>query len=849
VGATDAASQAQVLEFYDPDRAAEITFRRRPSDRQAFLSAWFTQRQKLAGNGGAGLRILTGTITSPTLGAQLDSVLSHFPQARWHQWQPVSRDNIRKGSQLAFGEAVDTVPNLAAVDVLLAIDSDLLSSAPGHLRFARDLMSRRNPARTAQMSRIYAIESTVTLTGAVADHRFIADPREIPRLVSGLAARILNGESRPGLPQWLGTLGDDLIAHRGRALVHAGPDQPAEVHALIHAMNESLRARGATLDFIEPVTHAPVPDQQTSLRELVDDMSHGRVETLLILDSNPVFAAPGGLGFAAALSRVPFSLALCAFPDETFDATTWSLPMAHAWESWGDARAYDGTVSLLQPQALPLYDGISPHQVLALLDAPVEAQALGETLPIVQATWEVRLGGQFQTAWHDSLAAGVVPDTAATKVNPTLKTAGVQAILSGGRESSQPDLTLLLRPDPYLWDGRYANNPWLQELPRPISRLTWDNPLLIAPALAERLKLSNGDEVRLSIAGAHVLAPVWILPGQDATTLVGLLGFGRRRGGGVAEGSGVDYYPLMGRDGAPTLQKTGRRMSLASTDHHQLIFNVAGDLIKRGTLAEYRHDAHFLDSQEARAELYRWEPEGPAAWGMSIDLNACIGCNACVVACQAENNIPVVGKKQVIHEREMHWLRIDRYWEGRPEEPRILFQPVTCMHCEQAPCEVVCPVGATVHDSEGLNVMVYNRCVGTRFCSNNCPYKVRRFNYFAYTREEHRRPESRNPDVTVRGRGVMEKCTFCLQRIAAARITADRENRPVGPVITACQAACPSQAISFGNMRDPASEIAQRKQSPLQYALLAEQNTHPRLTYEARIDNPNPALGKHRGDV
>jgi molybdopterin-containing oxidoreductase family iron-sulfur binding subunit len=323
---------------------------------------------------------------------------------------------------------------------------------------------------------------------------------------------------------------------------------------------------------------------------------------------------------------------------------------------------------------------------------------------------------------------------------------------------------------------------------------------------------------------------------------VALLGSGRHDVGTVGSGAGFDFYPLTGRTDVPALEKAAGRVDLASTDHHNLIFNVSGDIVKHGTLAEYAKDPHFLASGEQEPHLYRWKPEGPAAWAMSVDLNACIGCNACVVACQAENNIPVVGKQQVIHEREMHWLRIDRYYEGSPVAPASYFQPMLCMQCEQAPCEVVCPVGATVHDSEGLNVMVYNRCVGTRFCSNNCPYKVRRFNYFDFAQEEQRPPQARNPDVTVRGRGVMEKCTFCLQRIAEARIAADRDNQPVGDVKTACQAACPTQAFTFGNMAAPESEVAKRKQSPLDYALLADQNTHPRVTYEARIRNPNPSI-------
>jgi molybdopterin-containing oxidoreductase family iron-sulfur binding subunit len=458
---------------------------------------------------------------------------------------------------------------------------------------------------------------------------------------------------------------------------------------------------------------------------------------------------------------------------------------------------------------------------------------------MVQSTWKSRMNGDFAQAWHDALANGVVSNTASPKANVSLR-ADV-----GSRKLPAPadqPLTILFRPDPSLWDGRYANNAWLQELPRPLTKLTWDNPLLIAPAKARQLKLRNGDTVRLSVGKAVMTVPIWIVPGQAPDCVVALLGSGRRHVGTVGENAGFDFYPLTGRNDLPSLEKTVGSVELACTDHHNLIFDMAGDIVRHGSLSRYAKEPRFLAGSEQEPQLYRWKPKGPAAWAMSVDLNACIGCNACVVACQSENNIPVVGKQQVIHEREMQWLRIDRYYEGNPDAPTSYFQPMLCMHCEQAPCEVVCPVGATVHDSEGLNVMVYNRCVGTRFCSNNCPYKVRRFNYFAFAQEEQRPPQSRNPDVTVRGRGVMEKCTFCLQRIAEARITADRENRPVGEVKTACQAACPTQAFSFGNMADPNSDVAKRKQSPLDYALLADQNTHPRVTYEARIRNPNPDL-------
>ena len=833
LGATDVFAQAQVLDFYDPDRSWGITEHGLPADRQNMLTALTAQRVRIGANHGAGFRILTGATTSPTLAAQLDALLSGLPEARWHQWQPISRDNVWKGAELAYGEPVEVIPKLDKADVVLAIDSDLLSSAPGHLRFARDFASRRNPTRTNKMLRLYAVEPTPTLTGSVADHRFIAGSRELHQVVTALAAGILQQSPPSAAPNWVGKVVADLTANPGRALVHLGPNQPPETHALVHAINNKLGATGATLDLIAPVAHSPI-DQAGSLNDLVEDMRAGKVSTLLIIDSNPAYAAPGALGFIEALKRVDFSLTLTVSPNETSEATVWGVPMAHAWETWSDARAYDGTTTILQPQALPLYQGISASGMLALF---IDAAPI-PTLDIVQATWKNRLGTDFGQGWHDALASGVVPNTASPKANVSL-------LPNAGQTPPPPSdhpLTILFRPDPHLWDGRYANNAWLQELPRPLTKLTWDNPLLISPGLARKLKLRNGHKVRLSIGDVSATAPVWIMPGQASDCIVALLGSGRRDVGSVGSEAGFDFYPLTGRTGEPSLAKAGGNVDLACTDHHNLILNVAGDIVRHGTLAEYEKEPHFLASGEQAPHLYRWKPEGPAAWAMSVDLNACIGCNACVVACQAENNIPVVGKQQVIHEREMHWLRIDRYYEGSPDASDSYFQPMLCMQCEQAPCEVVCPVGATVHDSEGLNVMVYNRCVGTRFCSNNCPYKVRRFNYFGFAQEEQRPPQARNPDVTVRGRGVMEKCTFCLQRIAEARIAADRDNRPVGEVKTACQAACPTQAFTFGNMAASDSDVAKRKQSPLDYALLADQNTHPRVTYEARIRNVNPSI-------
>ena len=823
LGGTSAIGQAQILGFYDPDRSRSLIRDGEPQAWSSLQTALAAERDRLAGSGGEGFRILTGTTTSPTMARQIAALKQRYPAMQWHRWEPVSRDAARAGAMLAYGQPVEVVAKLDAVDVLLTIDSDLFEAAPGQLRYARDFAARRNPVRTERMSRAYAIEPTPTLVGVAADHRFIAGPRDIARIVPALAAAVLRGETPADMPGWFAPLVADMKAAHGRVLVHAGPGQPAAIHALVHAMNEALGGRGATYTLIDPVEVDPV-DQAASLRGLMDDMQAGRVSSLLIIEGNPVFAAPG---FAAGLERVPVSMTLSTEPTETSGKTHWGLPARHAFEDWSDARAYDGSITILQPQARPLYDGVSPHYLLGLFDGAAQI----DSRDAVRQTH-----GLGEQQWHDALASGVVAGSQAAVSSVALKAdvAGVSVPAVG-----TGDVTILFRPDPGVWDGRYANNAWLQELPRPLTKLTWDNPLLVSPAIAERLGLGNGDQVTVGVGGASVVLPAWVMPGQAADCVVALLGFGRHDVGMVGKGVGFDVYPLTAGSGAVTLRKMGGRAALACTEHHDPIFAAAGDYVRHGTLAAFKADPGFLGKQPAQPQEYNRKPTGPAAWGMSVDLNACIGCNACVVACMAENNIPTVGKQQVIHEREMHWLRIDRYYEGSPDAPEMLFQPVMCQHCERAPCEIVCPVGATVHDQEGLNVMVYNRCVGTRFCSNNCPYKVRRFNYFDYTQEEHRPAIARNPEVSVRARGVMEKCTFCLQRIAAARIDADAANRPVGAdeVKTACQAACPAQAISFGNMAQ-GGQIAARKKSPLSYALLDDQDTQPRVTYEARILNP-----------
>ena len=847
LGATDAIAQAEILGFYDPDRAASLERDGEPKDWQNLLTALTAQRAQWTQSKGRGLRVLTGTITSPTLARQLAELQRQYPAMRWHQWEPISRDAVRAGARLAYGKPVEVVPILAQADVILALDADLLCTAPGHVRFAHDVAARRNPTH-GPMSRVYAAEPSPTLTGVAADHRFIASPNELHHAALALKSALLHGapagKAPPGAPTsappWVAPVIADLHAHHGRCFIHAGASLPAETHALVHAMNEALGGRGATYTLIDAIEAVPI-NQAQSLHDLVNDMQAGDVQSLVIIDGNPVFTAPGTLDVAGALRKVPFSLALGIEPNETSARTHWSVPMLHPYEAWSDARAFDGTATIAQPQAEQLYDGVSAHHMLALLLGPQAPSGRD----IVRETWLPTFGQNAEQQWSDALAAGVVPNTAAAPTDAKLRPAAAQAT-----PSAPPDhgVTVLFRPDPHLWDGRFANNAWLQELPRPLTKLTWDNPLLISPQQAQALKVKHGDRVVVTIGEARLALPAWIMPGQAAGCAVARFGFGRTKVGTVGEGTGWNVYPLTGRGEAPALHKGKGGETLACTEHHTPLFSKDEDFARHGTLAAFNDDPRFLADRAPNPALYGLKPPGPAEWGMSIDQNACIGCNACVVACMAENNIPVVGKQEVIREREMHWLRIDRYYEGDPADPLMLWQPVLCMQCEKAPCEIVCPVGATVHDSEGLNVMVYNRCIGTRFCSNNCPYKVRRFNYFDFAGLEHRPPQARTPDVTVRARGVMEKCTFCLQRIAAARINADIENRPVGgnEVRTACQNACPTQAFSFGNMARPDAAVLERKRSPLTYELLHDQDTRPRVTYEAKITNPNPAIGEGR---
>ncbi len=861
LGATDAFSQASILSLYDPDRSQVIT-------RAGSISTWGTflgqLREKLGDQARVRLRILTETVTSPTLAGQIQSILKAFPAARWYQYEPVSGDNIRAGAKLAFGSPVTTHYRFAEADVVLALDANFMAQGPSSVRDAREFTSRRKlVGGQRSMNRLYCIESSPTPTGSIADHRLPVRASAIGSLARAIAAAlgVSQGRQEAALsgPQarWVEAVAADLKAHPGRSVVIAGLQQPPEVHALAHAMNAALGNEGKTVVHTEPVEASPV-SQFAGIRELAEEMRAGKVDALIILGGNPVYAAPADVEFARAMDTVPFRVHLGMYNDETAELCHWHIPESHYLEAWGDARAFDGTVTIMQPLIAPLYATKSACELLAAIAGKADASGYD----IVREYWRAqRAGDGFEAFWRRCLHDGIVDGTALPAARVTLQ-ANVAEASANQAEASGSGLELVFAPDPSIWDGRFANNGWLQELPKPGSKLTWDNAVLVSPRTAERLALSNEDLVELSLGGRKVQGPVFILPGQADESITVYLGYGRRRTGRVGTGTGFDAGLLRTSD-APwfstglEIRPLGRRYKLAATQQH---FTLEGrNIVRSATLEQFTKDpefAHHIGHEPPKSlSLYpEYEYDG-YAWGMAINQNACIGCNACVVACQAENNIPVVGKQQVMMNREMHWLRIDRYYKGGLDNPETYHQPMLCQHCEKAPCEVVCPVAATVHSPEGLNDMVYNRCVGTRYCANNCPYKVRRFNFLLYSDwNTDSLKAMRNPDVSVRSRGVMEKCTFCVQRINAARIEAEKEDRQIrdGEVVTACQGACPTQAIVFGNINDPNSAVSKLKREPLNYGVLADLNTQPRTTYLANVRNPNPALvetgSDHSGD-
>ena len=856
LGATDVFMQASILTMYDPDRSQGVLFNGDGGVWDDFVTQMGTT---LGGLGsGAGLRILTENVTSPTMASQMDALLTRFPEAQWHQYDPTHSDTVREGAVMAFGEDARALYRLGNADVILSLGANFLGDGPGMLRYTRDYSKRRR-VLTAEdtMNRLYVAESTPSITGAVADHRLSLKPSELESLARALAQQLgvsVSGSLPPDtVPSaWLQAVLADLQENAGRSIVIAGDEQPSIVHALAHAMNAALGNVGETVVYIDPPELVST-DQSASLRALTDAMAAGEVELLVIIGGNPVYTAPVEVDFAGALARVPESVHLSLYPDETSVRTTWHLPQTHELETWSDARALDGTTTIMQPLIAPFYGGHSVHELLAVLNGTPAA-----SYDVVRGYWQNQVsaaGGNFDDFWRTTLYKGVVEGSATPAKQVTVNGDFSGAAPSDGASGNgaAEGLEILFRPDPCVYGGQYANNGWLQELPKPITALTWDNAALLSPRTAERYGLNTNDVVNLSYAGQNIPAPVWVLPGQAEDTVTVHLGYGRENAGRIGNGTGFDAYrirPLAAPWSGAGLElaPTGETYKLVTTQTHHTI---EGDreIVRHGTLAEFKEHpehpefAHPVEHHES--DLYPDYVYETYAWGMVIDMNVCTGCNACVVACQSENNIPIVGKEQVAVGREMHWIRVDSYYAGSLDDPEFYFQPLPCMHCEKAPCEPVCPVGATVHDHEGLNVMVYNRCVGTRYCSNNCPYKVRRFNFLQYAElEENSLTMAQNPNVTVRSRGVMEKCTYCVQRIKRAEIQADIEERGLvdGEIVTACQAACPAEAIVFGDINDQTTAVVHAKASPLNYALLEELNTVPRTSYITKLTNPNPSL-------
>jgi MoCo/4Fe-4S cofactor protein with predicted Tat translocation signal len=876
LGATDVFAQAAILGLYDPDRSQTLTNLGEIRPWSSFLgtmNAALTAQKPLKG---AGLRILTESVNSPTLAAQIRELLSRFPSAKWHQWDPASRENVRLGSAFAFsGEYVDAQYRFEQADVILSLDADFLGSGPGSLRYAREFSKRRRPEDAARMNRLYAVESMPTSTGARADHRLPMRPSQIMRVardilgaINPIGAAAAEPGTNPAAHKWATAVAKDLQANRGKSLVIAGDSQPPTVHALAHVMNQALGNVGKTVVYTQTAEAEPV-SQLESIRDLVADMNAGKVDLLVIIGGNPVYSAPVDLKFADALAKVQLRAHLSLYDDETSALCQWQIPEAHFLEAWSDARGYDGTASIVQPLIAPLYGGKSAHEVLAAMSERPERSGHDIVREFWSGSSRTLPASEFESAWRRWLHDGVMPNTAFAP-----KTVKLFPNLQHTTQPAPSGIEISFRNDPSVLDGRFANNGWLQELPKPITRLTWDNAVITSPATAEKLKASESpaftggehgqiitDIVELKYQGRSVRGALFAVAGHPDDCVTVHLGYGRARGGRVAAGAGFNAYAIRTSDtlssepsfGAGVeIAKTGDTFSLACTQYHHLMDGRG--LVRAVTREE------FLKDPKSVHEGPGMEPPPPKTltmypevkydgykWGMAIDVNSCIGCNACVVGCQSENNIPVVGKDQVLRGREMHWLRVDTYYRGETANPETYFQPVPCMQCENAPCEVVCPVGATAHSHEGLNDMVYNRCVGTRYCSDNCPYKVRRFNFLLY--QDFDTPAlklGRNPDVTVRSRGVMEKCTYCVQRINAAKIDSEKGDRQVrdGEIKTACEQACPADAIVFGNLNDPNSRVATLQGEVRNYALLAELNTRPRTTYLAAVRNVNPELGE-----
>jgi len=902
---TSAFVQASILHLYDPDRAQNPTADRGAgSSMDAFRAALPQLRAGLAQTA-----ILAEASSSPTLRALRTRLLAQG--VRWFEYEPLSWDNERAGTRLAFGRPLRPIARLDRAETIVTLDCDLFLEHPAAMKYSRDFArSRRQNGSLGigKMNRLWSIESVFTNTGAMADHRLALRAELGLPLAIALDAR-LSGGSPPAaaflqeskVDKFVHFLVEELKANHGKAVVIAGRRQPPEVHALVARINQAIGAPGTTLDYVED----PDGDRPSHLRaiaELTRAMAAGQVGALIMLGGNPVYDAPADLDFAAALGKVKTSVHLHEYRNETGLLASWHVPRAHFLEAWGDVRTWDGTIALAQPLIAPLYGGLSAIELLSLL---IGEEKGGEEL-VRQTHRELGVQADWKQCVHD----GVVPGTqfAAAAAEP----AGFQAppltqSQQAGSLRTNGDLEVVFMQSSFTYDGRFANNAWLWETPDFMTKVTWDNYALVGASTAAGLGIENDTLIKVKIGEREVEIACYTIPGQAKGSIGLVLGGGRtaagRVGGNDHRRVGWDTYKVRtttGWDfaGKASISSTGKAYTLANIQEHWDIRTGIGNR------PEISHDATHVNAEglaQRLPELIRettqrtldedkgWRAEEPMdffadpanagntdrpreggyslfkekdyqghRWGMAIDLSTCTGCNACAVACQAENNIPVVGRNEVMNNREMSWIRIDRYFSGSVEDPQVVHQPIACQHCEQAPCEQVCPVGATTHSDEGLNDMAYNRCIGTRYCANNCPYKVRRFNFLDWNKEwrDARNKVRRlvfNPEVTVRMRGVMEKCTFCVQRIQNAKIRAKAQIRsgqrpgsvtailPDGEIETACQQACPTEAIVFGDLADKDSRVAKLHDDRRSYALLPETYTKPRNRFLARVRNPNPA--------
>jgi len=844
-GKSDPFMQSAIFGLYDPERSKLPTYKGAPSTWTTFSRELVGLRAQWKENQGEGLRVLTGATTSPTLVRQMADLAKQFPKMRWHRFEPVGTARQDEAMTLAFGRPAMPHYRLDRCDTIVSLDHDLLGPGPHQVTHAGAWAKRRGEAVPGQgRMRLHVAECVPTLTGTVASIRLPCDTTRIGILAQAIGAQFALADwTMPALGEaeqrWLDRTIGELRASRGRSLLAVGPHLDPPWQAMAAAINEQLGNAGTTVWYSEPI--AAANDEASSLQALVSDMANGAVDTLIIADCNPAYASSGALGFAEHLGAVRDRIHFGLHADETAQLCPWHLPLSHALESWSDARAVDGTATILQPMIAPLYASRSMHQTADMLLGTADPAADAA----VRATWQSAFGGDFEQRWTRALHDGFVAGSEARPIT-------VAAKLPAPPEPAAPSdnaIEIVFRPDPTIWDGRFANIAWLQELPKPLSKTTWDNAIAVSPRLAAEQKLSNGDVVEVSIGSRNVRGAAWIVPGQAERTVALAFGYGRTAGGDLAQGAGYDAYAVRPDDrtwlARGSIKRLDGQIPIATTQaHHRMDgFDFVREVTARNPRTPPPKENHTFYPD--------WnEPQGPEnrpehAWGMVIDLDLCIGCNACVSACNVENNVLVVGKDQVARGREMLWLRVDRYYTGDVENPKSFFQPVPCMHCEKAPCEMGCPVHATVHSPDGINQMVYNRCIGTRTCSSYCPYKVRRFNWYDYRHFADADQAAKNPDVTVRSRGVMEKCSYCTQRIQGAQVTADKENRPLhrDEIVTACQQACPTKAIAFGDLKDKESEVSKRRVSGRHYVLLEELGTRPRTTYLARWDDSDEGDG------